>query len=286
MSFFLHVCTLLYILAFSAASQGDAGGAAGVEALIDDSQRGFIIVGELHGTQQGPEFMKSLTSSFLDRGIATATLFEVPGQFDAVLGEAPSSQAEATRRFCAEMRSFWEWSRDGRGTTAMLEVWSELAVMQAAGEPVLTVGAHDLTWGVSTASQPSGYVRSRADAMAERVLSAASRHDVVIVNVGAAHPTRIHTRLLAAPEYDGRPITRIVQRFSGGEAWNCQRSQCRTHPIPGRYVAQSTGPGVQTTTEIANYDAFIHLGQATPAPPVRETSACGELEPYQHLTGD
>lgn len=258
----------------------------GVDSLLDDTGGGIIIVGELHGTNQGPEFIQNLTASSLALGFSTATLFEVPGQFDTVLDDAPANTTAAAEHLCAEMRPFWEWSRDGRGTTAMLAVWSELSAMPVEVETAFTLGAHDLAWGVSTSSQPSAYRGSRADAMAERVLAAASRNEVVIVNVGAAHPTRIRTRLQAAQEHDGRPITRIAQRFSGGEAWNCQRSQCRTHPIPGRYIAQSTGPGVQTTSGIANYDAVVHLGQATPAPPVRETRVCGELEPYQHLTGD
>lgn len=257
----------------------------GFENLIDEGGRGVILVGELHGTQEGPAAIERLACAARQRGLDTAVLFEAPGQFDAVLNAAPAGREAARAHLCETMEDFWAWSRDGRGTVAMLETWIGLS-QASLTEPGLTLGTHDSNWNENEIERLSEVLTGRADAMAARTLEALSRHDVVIVNVGSAHPTRIRNRVLDHPVYDGRPITRVVQRFSGGEAWNCQRSRCAVHPVLSRYNMEHGPEGVVFTDTIANFEAFIYLGAATPSPPVRETDVCGPIEPYWHFGDD
>ncbi|MGX6648346.1 hypothetical protein ACWCOP_10450 [Maricaulaceae bacterium MS644] len=256
----------------------------GFENLIDERGRGVILVGELHGTQEGPAAIERLACAARQRGLDTAVLFETPGQFDAVLNAAPTDRKAARAHLCETMEDFWAWSRDGRGTIAMLETWIDLSQASLTG-PQLTLGAHDTNWNENERS--SGIVARRADAMAARTLEALSRHDVVIVNVGKAHPTRIRNRMLDHPLYDDRPVTRIVQRFSGGEAWYCYLSRCAVRPVLTSYVMEEGERGaIMFTDTITNFEAYMFLGQASASPPVRETEICGPIEPYWHFGDD
>ncbi|KAA5800964.1 hypothetical protein F1654_12940 [Alkalicaulis satelles] len=246
----------------------------GFDHLIDDLGRGIIVIGELHGTEEGPALLSNLACAAITRNLRTAVLFEAPGQFDEILNSTPGRREAAQAHLCEHMEPFWAWSRDGRGTHALLSAWVNLAEMRGSSANGLTLGAHDLSWGRSEAHSLSQHAKSRAAAMTERISKALSDHAIVIVNVGAAHPTRIRERLLVDAAYDGRPITRVAQRFSGGQAWNCQRSRCQTHDIPGRYRGPASTPGVVRTETIRNYDAVVHLGDATASPALRETDAC------------
>jgi hypothetical protein len=283
----LFLMPIFFLYASSTSSSVASSGCAvpGFDQLIDDSGRGVIIVGELHGTEQGPALLRELTCAALTLELRTAVLFEAPGQFDGILNTTPEDRSAAQTHLCERMEPFWAWSRDGRGTRALLNTWISLAELRGSGADHLTLGAHDLTWGRSEASSSSRYTEDRAAAMAGRVADALTNHSVVIVNVGAAHPTRIRARLLASPAYDGRPVTRVAQRFSGGQAWNCQRSRCQIHAIPGQYRSPSGASGVVRTHEIRNFDAVVHLGEATASPALRETGACGDIAPLQHSTG-
>ncbi|MEQ8435268.1 MAG: hypothetical protein RIA71_13625 [Oceanicaulis sp.] len=269
------------------AQTGDATCAvSGFEDLIDERGRGVILVAELHGTQEGPAAIERLACAARTQGLDTAVLFETPGQFDAVLNAAPAGREAARAHLCETMEDFWAWSKDGRGTAAMLEAWIDLSQEAQAG-PQLTLGTHDSNWNENEIEGSSRIVTRRADAMAARTLEALSLHDVVIVNVGKAHPTRIRNRMLGHPLYDDRPITRVVQRFSGGEAWNCQFSRCAVHPVLTSYVIEDGEPGAIVFTDtIANFEAYMFLGQASASPPIRDTEICGPIEPYWHLGDD
>lgn len=199
------------------ATSATCAGVAGVDQLLAPGLA--VLVGELHGTAQSPEFVSALACNALGAGFPVTVALEMPPdeatRVDAFLASDGSDAASAA----LVAGPFWAPSvADGRSSVAMVGLLDDVRVAGAAGLPIdvtlLDAGGDD-----------------RDAAMAARVAEAvaANPDGIVIALTGNAH-----TRVTPDPAFPSTPMGQHVTdtlgagrvvaldvTYSGGTAWVC-----------------------------------------------------------------
>ncbi|MEO0591028.1 MAG: hypothetical protein AAFZ11_10770 [Pseudomonadota bacterium] len=236
----------------------------------------WIIVGEIHGTNQTPQAFGNLVclATRTNRAVIVAVEFSSDWQpaIDRFL--ASDGGAEAQREFL-ELPGWRDEFQDGRTSIAMLRLFEELRRMKQAGA-VDGVVATDI--GRTT---PEGLHRDAAMAQAWQDIS---REDnaIVLALVGNIHAMRIpwshsYGTLETAGSLMPSAQTVTVNVLSnGGEAWNCTREGCGVSRSGSKREAQ---PGLEFSNDPnSRWSVTYELGVPTTAalPAVQEFAATGQ----------
>ncbi len=245
----------------------------GYEAVLADPTVRWIVIGEIHGTNEVPEI-------FADAVCLTARLrplvvaLEQPASDQGAIDEfiASDGGAEARRKFLGA--PMWNSSiKDGRSSEAYFNLFERLRQMRA-DRRVLSVVAFQPT-GLTERPTPAGYEK----AMADQLIAAAGDGATVIALAGNAHAMRTEVpwgdRYLAMAGHLPRESALAFNTvFDGGESWNCagQPVVCgpSTSPIRGGPHAR----GVEMLQDDSPYSGVIYLGTpATASPPQANPAA-------------
>lgn len=204
----------------------------GTEALAESAPR-FVIVGEIHGTDQVPRLFGDIACVVARRrSVIVALEFDERSDEDvAHFLASPGDDAAVSRLLRSDI-----WARDmadGRSSIAMLTLLRRLRDWRAAGWVVEVHG-----------TQPR--VSGRLDqhyyelAMADRWASLADTHpnSVVLILVGSLHARLVRQPgMMFAPAASHLLPTDVVSLQSEpatGSAWNCQQDGCAPHPLAGK----------------------------------------------------
>ena len=271
-------------LAAALLAQADGACAApqGSEALLDQASGKVLVIGELHGTHEAPQFVDALACLALQRDDAVVLGVEMSADNQDRLDAFLDSPGGREARSALLASPFWA-GRDGRASEAVLDVLDRARMRRAEGEPVdvvaLDFGEDDLD--LLEAHGRNG-VRDRA--MARRALQASHAADQVIVLVGNIHarrtPYRFADRVVETigSVTHGDDFVFVETLYGAGEAWNCimvdGQLECGTHstsadlrPGPPRLLSEAEAAGLASRQA---YDAFVYLGPASAARPARE----------------
>jgi hypothetical protein len=203
-----------------------------VERLWAGVDTRFVMVGEIHGTEQSPAIFRDMVCHAAARGRVVVGLehsAELQPSLDAFL-RSPGSDADvAALKFAT-----WTSAKDGRTSRAMLDLLRDLHRLKANGVPIRIV-LFDV---------PRDFAGSAAerDAFLARTLAAAADANpaaLVMAYAGNFHAGRFERgggpsayRSAAALLPRARTVT-VNSAFVRGEAWYCSQAGCGPGPVNG-----------------------------------------------------
>lgn len=234
----------------------------------------ILLLGELHGTEEGPALVAEIACAALDRALAVAVALEIPVEESDRLGQflASDGAAEATARLLGG--EFWQRTyQDGRSSRAML------GLLDALRRLALARGHLSVTLLDSTRNFASG--QERDDEMAQRLVAlvAGATPATVVVSLTG----NIHDRTAPGTPWDAayRPMgiavaSRWPERTLSvllanppGTAWTCPDSDA-AHCGEGKFGGSGDAEGGRLEIFAAPRDghgARFHLSGLTASPP-------------------
>lgn len=233
-----------------------------------------ILVGEIHGSQQVPEFVGGLVCSLLQAGKPVILALEMDDSQQPWLNSYLKSSGSAADRKALLDQGSWTWpTQDGRSSQAMLALIESLRQMRQGGMPVaLLAMQHEVRLDLLASGMPMQDLSSRMNDrfMADKLAGAASNYPehAVVALAGNLHTATKATER-AAPGYQpmGQVLSGLVPIFviglrtdEAGTDWLCTGSDnCGPHPVfPQALYVEGT-----------QIDAEVRLGKLSASPPAR-----------------
>ena len=222
----------------------------------------FILVGELHGTNETPAVFRDLVCAAASSGRPVVVGVERgAGEQEAIDAfMAPADHEAATNALLA--KSGWS-TLDGRSSRAMLMLLEDLRALKLNGR-ISDVVAFD-----ARADLPPASGEQR---MASTLIAAAGHHPnaLVLALTGNLHASKKLVEGFGAYPFMAMllPAEQTLSLFvagRGGEAWNSQDGECRPHrqgatggPQRGVVLSQNAAP-------MPGYDGVLSTGLADTA---------------------
>ncbi len=235
-----------------------------------------VLLGEIHGTVNIPEFFGDLVCVAMDRGLDVSVVLEIDleeqDRLDRYLSAGDDVEPAALLA-----GPFWQSGyQDGRRSRAMFRLIDRLRQYRAESG-YLPVAAMDRREHPST--------QAREEFMARRVEEAAQARPEAVVLVLTGN---IHSRMVPGTPWDSTfiPLGALVQSLlaerrvlglnathPGGSAWICASgSGCGPSPLTG--TGQITEESsIRLTPEAESYDGLYSVGPLVASPPARDVTA-------------
>ncbi|WP_164002254.1 ChaN family lipoprotein [Pyxidicoccus caerfyrddinensis] len=249
-------------------AQADCGPAIpGMEALLKPAA--FIVLGEMHGTQEAPAFTTRLACHAAAAGQPVRVGLELPVEEQPRIDAFLASEDGALQPLTAG--GFWtQKNQDGRSSKAMLQALVRLRELKRAGLPV-DVRAFDAGGGDRDATMAAKLLQERA--LAPR--------DTFIVLTGNLHARRDkgapwdpNLRFMSNHLLEAEPgLVTLDMAYLGGSMWACigrSEDACKVQPLKkARYEEHAATPRivVQKGATDEGYDGVYGVGTATASPP-------------------
>lgn len=222
----------------------------GISSLLNRSEHRFIVMGEIHGTEQTPALFGNLVCSIAKSGPVTVILEFPVSQSDAI-NRFTSSQGSVADR--ETLLSSWIWDTsfaDGRSSFAMLNLLDRLRLLRASGLPIeVYAGQPD----IATLSESQHYYElAMADRWAQ--IAAIRPKSRVLILTGRSHAMQLvddDTPFPGAASFlPPKSVVTLLPELEGGATWNLQNKAAGIHGLEGspatwkgiRIDARSTAP--------------------------------------------
>ncbi len=239
----------------------------------------LVVVGEVHGTNEIPEFVSGLLCSLLLQGKSVILGIEHTSADQAALNRFMVSEGTSADRDALLTGERWQSPfQDGRASQAMFAMLESARRLRSAGQRVGALAfdiSGDLVVPMSEADRAqlstqdnSLFSRSRDRTMADNLERAAilNRNYVVLALVGNLHASTIKGTS-RDPEY--RPMAQILEersqpfivglRTEGGTSWYAGSDGYKNHALRTRAL-------YSTETRV---DAVVQLGIVSGSPSAR-----------------
>ncbi|MCP3138618.1 hypothetical protein [Pyxidicoccus xibeiensis] len=251
------------------APKADCGPAIpGMEAVLKPAA--FIVLGEMHGTQEAPLFTTQLACHAAAAGQPVRVMLELPVEEQPRIDAFLASEDGAIEPLTAA--GLWIHAmQDGRSSKAMLQALVRLRELKRAGLP-LEVRAFDAGGG-----------KERDAKMAAKLLEerAQASRDTFIVLTGNLHARRDkgapwdpNLRFMSNHLLEAEPgLVTLDMAYLGGSMWACTGmtvDTCKVHPLKrARYEEHAATPRIVVQKGITpeGYDGVYAVGTATASPP-------------------
>ena len=244
------------VLVASAEERDSCSPIPGAERLWARSELRFVLVGEMHGTNETPAVFGDLVCSASETKRTIIAGLEVRDQ-QALNRFMDSKNRETSVK---ELLSTDEWKgTDGRASSAMLVLLERLRSLKADG----------LLSRVIAFSASGGSADQDEEAMSSALLRASTANPdaLVIVLTGNVHASKQELAEVGAYRLMGSFLPRaqtvsLLVTDRGGEAWNCQDGSCGPHTL-----ASSAGVNREITliSPHAGYDGVLSTGLSVTA---------------------
>ena len=247
----------------------------GYEALSQLDDLRFLVIGELHGTEQTPALFGELVCALASSGMRILVGLELMVWSESAINTYLRSDGTEADRTTALTDSRWldpvniEFP-DGRLSNAMWDLVERLRFLRDAGHEVAVTTFRGFMLEGEQSLTP---FEAR---MAETLLEAEADgdYDLTVVLTGNAHARtsrRTENGLLPfipmAANLPEESTIRLNAVTGSGEAWNCRGSEC------GIYEREGTPEGA--TVRIAlddglsrGFDGIFAVGNITASPPL------------------
>ena len=244
------------VLVASAEERDSCSPIPGAERLWARSELRFVLVGEMHGTNETPAVFGDLVCSASETKRTIIAGLEVRDQ-QALNRFMDSKNRETSVK---ELLSTDEWKgTDGRASSAMLVLVERLRSLKADG----------LLSRVIAFSASGGSADQDEEAMSSALLRASTANPdaLVIVLTGNVHASKQELaevgsyRLMGSFLPPAQTVSLLVTD-RGGEAWNCQDGSCGPHTL-----ASSAGVNREITliSPHVGYDGVLSTGLSVTA---------------------
>ena len=249
----------------------------GIDPLLRKGQ--ILLLGEMHGTNEIPEFVADATCRGLRAGYPVTVALEIATEEEPRVAAFLASGGKAGDQAALLAGPFWrETFQDGRRSKGMLALLDHLRSLRQEGRRI-RVKLLD--------RRPTAPGPERDRAMAEELQAAvkASPDDLFIVLTGNVHartvrgtpwdPALENMGYLVAQHYPG--IVALDAAYSGGTVWICpdpNPANCNSRPVHGN--SEGHAPGVKLYDKVSKegFNGEYYVGTLTasaPASPERNT---------------
>lgn len=248
-----------FLLSLALAPLADCRAVPGAEQLWAPGVR-YVVVGELHGTNETPDAFANLACLAAHTGRPVTIALEYPADAQAAIDAWLRSDGSASAKAALLELPIWHGAmQDGRSSVAFLRLFETLRVMKQAGT-IRGVMASDVT------ALPTNGTRDAAMAGAWQRIDAGAT-GIVLVLVGNLHAMRQQREgfpLIPAASLLPRDRTVTIDAVgNGGQAWYCQQDGCGANRAgPPRDAAEAI---VRFDDAAAPWDARYELGRPTTA---------------------
>jgi hypothetical protein len=240
----------------------------------------FLVVGELHGTNEIPAAFGSYVCAAAKQGGRTLVGLEIhPKYAEAINAASGSGDPEAV--LLMQMPDFWSGSY-GLSSEAMLRLIGLLTTIEGVdivpfnGDfPIPEFDTPEEVQAWFDAMEVGELQQLREEAMAGILSRAFEGYDRAIVLVGNIHAAETKFDFLEGADnmamlLPGEPVS-LNYRSDGGTAWNNQGEGGKPNlvlpsstaipsvlPVPSIGLTEATGPA---------YDGYLYVGTVTASPP-------------------
>lgn len=238
-----------------------------------------ILLGEIHGTVEMPEFAGDLLCHFAQKKQAVMLGLEMSESMQPMLNDYMASGGSAADRSKLLAAPFWTFaSKFGMASTAILATIEKARYLKVKGLPVLLFafdGTNDENTFKITDAENTRFMRDfiMATTIARRAAQYKNHH--ILVLTGNLHAVKTASEMRMASF-----IEKFVPVFSakfvptkGGQSWSCYG---KSHES---LTCGVSDVGADDTASAAGYDAVIKLNAihaAIPAINMAEASANGK----------
>lgn len=236
----------------------------------------IVIVGEIHGTNEVPEWVAEVASELLEGGLAVTLALEIEREEAERIGEFVDSSGADADRAALLAGPFWSSGyQDGRRSAAQMELLDRVRRFRAAGHRI-EVALLDSAAVRGTRERPEHMARSLLATPADRVVLA------VVGNVHSRNRRGVPWNaeyepmaFLAAKSSPERRIVSLNLSHEGGRVWSCASSEpssCGERAVPGASAPLSRGV-VRLVPTADGHDGEYGAGTLTPSRPAIERSS-------------
>jgi hypothetical protein len=245
----------------------------GAETILFQRDIRFLIVGELHGTQEIPAAFGELVCFVAAAGNNVLVGLEFQESARSSFEQYVESSGTRTDRARFLRESSWltdaQQYPDGRTSEAMLKLVDRLRELRGAGLGIDVTTIVRLRQAVSDSQ--TTYEIGLADSLKEAEQS--SEYDLIIALVGNIHARKLAFDAGGVASLDPMAMhlptetTLTLHAISnGGEAWNC-RPNCGRHRHGGSQAGSS--PRIEFRPDLSpGYDGILAVGTTTASLPV------------------
>lgn len=205
----------------------------GASAPLEMTDRRFIVVGEIHGTEQAPALFANLVCLSAEVGPVTVILEYPISQSDVISRFIQSQGSPADRDY---LLSSWIWNSsfaDGRSSQAMFRLLEHLREMRAKGMPIEVYTAQP-DFAVLPDSQ---YYYELGMAARWAQIAALRPNSRVLVLTGRSHATKLVDDDVPFPGavsfLPSSAVVTLLPELEGGATWNLRDKRPSVHALEG-----------------------------------------------------
>lgn len=255
----------------------------------------FVVLGELHGTQEAPAFLGNLACGLTSRGKRILVAIEHSSTENVAFQEAwklPGAKFTAALK-----QAGWAGRGDGIASNAMADLLVRLHSLREGGHFIDIVafnGARDEAQASRFSHLPAQEPHEAAQAGNIRAAASAKLYDYVLVLVGNVHARKrpversgVAFKPMAMQLAPATDLVTLNMETAGGTAWNCQLKPgvkpdpkkpiaddaiaCGSYPVRGS-TDRRREPFVElaqpsVTNPHADYDGVFWLGKVSASAP-------------------
>jgi len=227
------------------------------EMAAGTSKIRFLIIGEVHGTNEIPALFGELACE-IARGRSITVALEFPATSAIALNKYLSSNGDAQSRNLLLRSPIWQRSTaDGRSSKAMLALIERLRQLRASGAKIRLAGFQP----TDVVNLDQHYYELAMASNWSRIADEAPE-SLNLILVGQIHAIKSPSQQLpfapAASHLKPADVLSLRSEPISGEAWNCREEGCGVHVLSGtpgeaQYVARFAA-------ETGGFDGVYSIG--------------------------
>ena len=257
----LNLMILTFGLLFGAPGLANADCDSQVPPFVEKITAQVIIVGEIHGTKEMPEFAAKLVCHYAKKKIPVLLGLELPTEYQTYLNTYHLSNGTVKDKEKLLGAAFWKFS-DGRSSTGMFDLMEHARKLAKDGHavfPFFFQASNDL---VNLGKNKEDFNINNDLAMATSIYTRAinyKQHKIIILagNKHARKADEIYSMASFLEKFT--PVFSINFTYPGGKVWGCTGT-----PM----VCGISALNPSAAQKQAGFDGIAALGELHPAPPV------------------
>lgn len=248
------------LLALTALTEPVHAEIPGLSSLLDRPGLRFLVIGEMHGTEEMPAFFGNLVAEISARKPITVVL-EYPQSRQRELDRYLASPGGENDHKALLATDYWTRFQDGRTSRAMAALIETLRPMHL---PVVACQPD------GSAGDPAGYERVMGECWKQAAQEPGQLTVILVGNAHASFTPVFGDNLPAAVQLPREQTISLDNMPAPGTGWNCFKTGCGEHPSAapeppqpiGIYLARELPP------EFGTYDGAYSAGpHFTASPP-------------------
>jgi hypothetical protein len=227
----------------------------------------LVIFGELHGTQEAPQFVADYICALIGSSRSAVLALEIHRKEQDALDEFVGSDGSAAAQQKLLRSGHWQIS-DGRSSRAMLELLQYIRTVRERGFDVKVIAFDD--W-------PKDRNRDAAQADGIRAIYNANPDKQVVVLIGNYHAKRTgrQGQKPAAAYLDDVSFYTLNIRHPKGTIWTCSaRNECGARNVMGLPSITSPTRRIELGTSMfaPGFDGQYFVSEINASPPASQGS--------------